>query len=123
VLFDLDGVLLDSRENMGICFTNYFSLREMRREFFRSYMTSRLFTQAGKVFLVNRFVSAPFFDRTYGSDVALPDYLSAARKIEYLDVFPIHHYMLVRRAVFGREQYRNASFPLEMVTSPAEDPT
>jgi putative sugar O-methyltransferase len=103
--------------------TNFFSLGEMRREFFRHYMTSRLFTQARKAFMVNRFVSAPFFDKTYDTDVALPDYLSSARQVEYLDVFPIHHYLLVRRAVFGREEFRNASSPyFEMITAPAGSP-
>lgn len=112
------------REETVDLVTNFFSLGEMRRTFFHSYMTSRLFTQARKVYLVNRFVSAPFFEKTYDSDVALPDYLSAVRKVEYLDVFPIHHYMLVRRAVFGREEFRNASSPyFEMVTSPAGNMT
>jgi putative sugar O-methyltransferase len=104
--------------------TNFFSLGEMRREFFRSYVTSPLFTQARKAYLVNRFVSAPYFDKTYDTDVALPDYLSTTRQIEYLDVFPIHHYLLVRRAVFGLEGFRNASSPyFEMITSPAGSPT
>lgn len=101
--------------------TNFFSLGEMRREFFTSYMRSRLFTHSRHVFLVNRFVSAPFFDRTYDSDVALPDYLLPERHIEYFDMFPIHHYLLSNRPVFGREIFRNVSSPyFEMVTSRRE---
>jgi putative sugar O-methyltransferase len=101
--------------------TNSFSLGEMRREIFNSYMTSQLFRESRRVFLVNRFVSAPYFEKTYDSDISIRDYISPERKIEYFDIFPIHHYMLVKRSVFGRESLRNVSSPyFEIVTSRAE---
>jgi hypothetical protein len=101
--------------------TNFFSLGEMKREFFNIYMTSRLFRESRKVFLVNRFVSAPFFEKTYDSDVSMLDYIAPERNKEYFDVFPIHHYMLIKRNLFGRESFRNVSSPyFEMVTSKAD---
>lgn len=98
--------------------TNFFSLGEMRREFFKVYMTSRLFRESRKVFLVNRFVSAPYFEKTYDTDLSIPDYITPERKIDYFDVFPIHHYQLTKRNILGRESFRNVSSPyFEMVTS------
>lgn len=98
--------------------TNFVSFGEMRRKFLDIYMTSRLFKESQKVFLVNRIVSAPFFEKTYDTDVSVLDYLSTNRKIEYFDIFPMHHYMSVKRKLFGREQFRNASSGyFEMVSS------
>ncbi len=100
--------------------TNFFSLGEMKRAIFSSYMNSRLFRESEKVFLVNRFVSAPFFEKTYDTDLIMPDYLSEKRGIGYYDVFPMHHYLLIKRELFGRESFRNfSSSYFEMITSRA----
>ncbi|MFZ5589819.1 MAG: putative sugar O-methyltransferase [Pseudomonadota bacterium] len=101
--------------------TNFFSLGEMRREFFNIYMNSRLFQESRRVFLVNRFVSAPYFEKTYDSDVSVLDYFSQERKREYFDIFPIHHYLLINRNLFGRNGFRNVGSPyFEMLTSSSD---
>lgn len=97
--------------------TNFFSLGEMRREFFNVYMRSRLFAESKKVFLVNRVVSAPYFEKTYDTDLSVLDYVFPNRHVEYFDLFPIHHYLIVRRPLYGRESSRNFSSPyFEMLT-------
>ena len=78
-------------------FTNFFSLGEMRREFFAHYIKSRLFKESKSVLLANRFVSSPFFEKTYDSDISIIDYMDKARHIKYFDVFPMHHYTLIKR--------------------------
>ena len=89
--------------------SNFVSLGEMRREHFNTYMTSQLFTRSKIMYLVNRFVSAPFFEKTYDSDITFLDYLNVNRKIQYFDIFPIHHYLLMNRTVLGSLSYRNIS--------------
>jgi putative sugar O-methyltransferase len=89
--------------------SNFVSLGEMRREHFNTYMTSQLFTRSKFMYLVNRFVSAPFFEKTYDSDITFLDYLNVNRKIQYFDIFPIHHYLLMNRTVLGSLSYRNIS--------------
>lgn len=91
--------------------SNFVSLGEMRREHFKNYMESSLFLNAKKIYLVNRFVSAPFYERTYDSDLTVVDYLKTSRSILYFDIFPIHHYLLMKRKVLGRLAYRNVSSP------------
>jgi len=98
--------------------TNFFSLGEMRREYFDVYHNSRLFNESDMTYIVNRFVSAPFFDSTYDNDLSILDYYSSNRKKEYFDIFPMHHFLLLKRNVFGRNEFRNMSSPyFELVTS------
>jgi len=90
-------------------FTNSFSFGEMRKEVFKSYINSSLYCQARHVYLVNRFVSAPFFEPTYDTDINILDYKLNQDDIVYFDIFPIHHYMLIERKVLGRSEFRNVS--------------
>ena len=89
--------------------SNHFSLGEMRREFFNVYMNSTLFKKSKKVYIVNRFVSSPFFEKIYDTDLNILDYIDTERSVEYFDVFPVYHYMLMQREVFGRNEFRNLS--------------
>jgi hypothetical protein len=97
-------------ENIDLL-SNFFSLGEMRRFHFEVYMKSPLAKSAAKHYLVNRFVSAPFFEKTYDSDITFLDYLSESRNVNYFDVFPMHHYQIIRRKVLGNDGYRNISSP------------
>jgi putative sugar O-methyltransferase len=98
--------------------TNFFSFGEMRRSVFDSYFNSIMFRQSGKSYLVNRFVSSPFFEKTYDSDLNVFDYSSNERDTEYFDVFPMHLFMQVKRPLFGRNRLRNVSSPFfEMISS------
>ncbi len=99
-------------------FSNFFSFGEMKREFFNIYMNSKLFHDSKNTYLVNRFVSAPFFEKTYDSDLSVLDYLKPGKSLEYFDIFPMHNYMLVKRDLFGRKAHRNTSSSyFEMITS------
>ncbi len=89
--------------------SNFFSLGEMRRSHFEGYMLSPLAQNANNQYLVNRFISAPFFEKTYDSDITFLDYISSNRKISYFDVFPMHHYQIIKRKVLGTDGYRNVS--------------
>jgi len=98
--------------------TNFFSFGEMRRSIFDQYLDSEIFSKAAKQFIVNRFVSAPFFEKTYDTDLTIIDYLRSDRSLDYFDVCPIHHYMLVERELFGRYGPRNISSPyFEIISS------
>ena len=76
-----------------------------------------MFKKAQISYIVNRFVSSPFFEKTYDSDLNILDYKDEFRNIKYFDVFPIHHYNLIYRKLYGRKYFRNISSSyFEMVT-------
>ncbi|MDB4238734.1 putative sugar O-methyltransferase [Alphaproteobacteria bacterium] len=89
--------------------SNFFSFGEMKREFFIEYIKSKVVSKSRHLFLVNRFVSAPFFEPTYDSDLTILDYIDNERSIDYFDVFPMHHYFAPYRELFGRYGLRNVS--------------
>lgn len=89
--------------------TNFFSFGEMRPETFQSYYSSKLITNAVNLYLVNRFVSSPFFEKTYDTDLSILDYMTRESRVEYFDVFPIHHFMAFERELFGVNGLRNTS--------------
>ena len=81
-------------------------------------MDSRLFKESENIYLVNRVVSSPFFEKTYDTDVSILDYIKSFRKIKYFDLFPMHHYLLLKRKLFGRVGFRNVSSPyFEIITT------
>jgi putative sugar O-methyltransferase len=88
--------------------TNFFSFGEMSRKTFFEYFDSEIMSCAKNQYFVNRFVSAPFFEPTYDSDLTIVDYLNS-REVRYFDVFPMHHYHLIKRPVLGRTAFRNTS--------------
>lgn len=99
--------------------TNFFSFGEMKRDTFQNYRESQPYKNAKRVYLVNRFVSAPFFDPTYDSDLNVFDYQTPARKMTYFDIFPIHYFSSLPRFILGRKRRRNISSPyFEMILHP-----
>lgn len=88
--------------------TNFFSFGEMTRPMFEKYIKSQFMRKAKNHYFVNRFVSAPFFEPTYDTDLTVIDYLKD-REIKYFDVFPMHHYKLIKRDILGRSFHRNTS--------------
>lgn len=91
--------------------SNFFSFGEMRREHFSTYFNSELLQEADNIFLVNRFVSSPFFEKTYDSDITIRDYDLKGRTTRHFDVFPVNHYHTMKRELFGRIFLRNISSP------------
>jgi putative sugar O-methyltransferase len=89
--------------------TNFFSLGEMSKEHFRSYLNSPVFAESKSIYTVNRFISAPFFEPTYDNKTTINDYIFPKHDLQYLDVFPIHHFNLLKRNFLGKKRFRNTS--------------
>lgn len=99
------------QDNKVDLYTNFFAFGEMRKEVFNSYLENSLYQNAKKIYLVNRFVSSPFFETTYDTNLNIFDYNLHLNKKIYFDIFPMQHYMLIEREVFGRKEFRNISSP------------
>ena len=96
--------------------TNFFSFGEMRRQTFLEYISSKVFKNSNLTYMVNRFVSAPYFEKTYDSDLNVSHYLKIEGDLQYFDIFPIHYYFVNKRYLFSRKFFRNLSSPyFEMV--------
>ncbi len=89
--------------------TNFFSLGEMSREYFESYKNSPILAKSTRIYTVNRFISAPFFEPTYDNKTTIIDYHFPRHDLHNLDVFPIHHFNLLKRNLLGKERFRNTS--------------
>lgn len=89
--------------------SNFFSFGEMPREIFEEYRDSQLIRNASYVYNVNRFVSSPFFEKTYDTDLNVFDYIVGNHIKIYFDIFPMHHYQAIRRNLFGKTRLRNTS--------------
>ena len=90
--------------------TNIFSFGEMKEEVFKNYKNSNVYKNAKYKFLINRFVSSPFFEKTYNNTTNIMDYISND-KTKYFDIFPIHHYQSPKRKLFGSIKNRPMSSP------------
>lgn len=97
--------------------TNFFSFGEMKKSTFLNYFFSKCFSNSKNIYLVNRFVSSPFFEKTYDSDITVVDYLKLKNhKIKYFDIFPMGHYHTPNRLLFGTKEDRPLSSPyFEMI--------
>lgn len=91
--------------------TNFFSFGEMKKSFFKKYFNNNIVDNAKILYLVNRFVSSPYFEPTYQNDLNIFDYYKKNFKLLYFDVFPIHHYKNIYRKVLGKYSYRPISSP------------
>ncbi len=89
--------------------TNFFSFGEMPRSVFEEYMRSEVLQSSKLLYTVNRFVSSPFFERTYTNDLNVLDYKIIGKQIKYFDVFPMHHYQTTKREFLGHVRFRNTS--------------
>lgn len=106
-------------QNLNIdLLSNFFSFGEMSRETFEGYRDSDPVKLAKNIYLVNRFVSAPYFEKTYHNDLSVLDYKFENHQLYYFDVFPIHHFAAFHREIFGRARLRNTSSSyFEMILS------
>jgi putative sugar O-methyltransferase len=89
--------------------TNFFSFGEMQRDVFKNYIDSEVAAKSSTIYTVNRFVSAPFFEKTYDNDLSVLDYQFSSHRLSYFDVFPIHHFAEFSREFFGVTRPRNTS--------------
>ncbi len=88
--------------------TNFFSLGEMKKEVFDSYMNSKIFKNSDKIYFVNRFFSSPFFEKTYDYPINIFDY-KLDKKTLYFDIFPISQFLINSRKILNRKFFRNFS--------------
>jgi hypothetical protein len=114
--FSSGGFLYLSIDQIGVLdnlkiklVSNFFSFGEMKRDFFNQYTKAKFFRHADSIYLVNRFVSSPNFEKTYDSDLTVLDYQFPEFVNRYFDVFPIHHYAAWRRSLFGSQKIVNTS--------------
>ena len=91
-------------------FTNFFSLGEMKKNTFESYLNSSTYKNSRYVYMANRFSSSPYFDKTYDDNINIFNYRDD-RKILHFDVLPINHYQISNRELFKRSFFRNNSSP------------
>lgn len=89
--------------------TNFVSFGEMKKATFLEYYNSSIFQNSKKSYLVNRFVSSPFFEKTYDSDSTILDYLKKFKETHYFDIFPMHIYLLTKRKLLNRSEFRPIS--------------
>ena len=90
-------------------YSNFFSFGEMPEDVLVAYLESKTYTNAKRLYLVNRVVSSPFFEQVYDNSTNILDYGLNKNNVEYFDLFPIHHYNIINRTIFGRRAPRNYS--------------
>ena len=90
-------------------YSNFFSFGEMPEDVLGDYLSSDTFKNAKFLYLVNRVASSPDFEQIYDNQTTILDYQLEKRNVEYFDLFPIHHYNVFRRELFGRKAPRNYS--------------
>lgn len=88
--------------------TNFFSLGEMTKETFQSYMESDFMKKSDYIYFANRFCSSPFFEKTYDEAINVFNY-EVNKKRLYFDIFPIGQYQISSRTIFNRNFFRNTS--------------
>jgi putative sugar O-methyltransferase len=83
-------------------FSNFASLGEMRREWFKGYIDSPVFQTSDYFFCANRYESAP----TYDSDLTVLDYpIWDAQKKIHFTTCPVFSHIYPRRNLFFNEKY------------------
>jgi len=88
----------------------------MNKKTFESYYNSDKINRSKIIYLVNRFISSPFFEPSYESNINIFDYKKDFYNTDYLDIFPMHHYYKHPRKIFGRHNKRPSSSPcFEMI--------
>ena len=88
--------------------TNFFSLGEMKKQTFEKYLNSEIVQNSDIVYSANRFISSPFFEKTYDDSLNIFDY-KIKNKMFYFDIFPISHYQVTPRNILNRNFFRNIS--------------
>ena len=96
--------------------TNFFSLGEMKKQVFDNYIYSDVIKNSDFVYFANRFISSPFFEKTYDDSINIFDY-KLNQKCFHFDIFPISQYQIISRNILNRTFFRNISSPyFEMIS-------
>ena len=91
--------------------SNFFSFGEMSKITFMNYIKKIKNSEINFIYSVNRFISSPFFEKTYDTNLNIFDYTIDNYSKIYFDIFPIHHYIKPKRLLFGRNCKRPMSSP------------
>ena len=84
--------------------TNVFSFGEMKEKVFEDYKNSNLYKNAEYKYLVNRIVSSPFFEKTYGE--------IKTNVLNYVNEYDhVHYFDVPKRNVFNSIKNRPCSSP------------
>ena len=84
--------------------TNFFSLGEMKKIDFKSYLQSKIILKSEQIYFCNRFDSAPFYEPTYEEKYSLIDYLIDGYRVKITQSSGIHRYLMLPRKLFGRNK-------------------
>jgi len=82
--------------------SNFFSFGEMKLETYKNYINNQNVKNSNYIYLVNRFVSSPQFEKTYDSKLTILDYIFLDRSKLLFDIFPIHVYNNIKRKLFKK---------------------
>lgn len=92
--------------------TNFFSFGEMKKKDFVEYFNSQVANSSKNIYLANRVVSSPYFEKTYDSDLNILDYIKEeTHKVKFFDILPIGHYYVPDRLLFDTYRERPISSP------------
>ena len=89
--------------------TNFYSLGEMSRVSFNSYMQSELIRKAKNIYFCNRYDSSPFYEKTFDESYSILDYIIKENNIVLNRSSGIHNYMMPIRKLNGKTKARPIS--------------
>ena len=89
--------------------TNFYSLGEMPRTSFNSYINSKIINNAKHLYFCNRYDSSPYYESTYQESYSLLDYLRKEYNVILNRSSGIHNYMMPIRKLFGKIKARPIS--------------
>ena len=89
--------------------TNFYSLGEMPKNFFNSYLESKLIKESKYLYFCNRYDSSPFYEKTFQESFSMMDYLVEGFKVKLNRSSGIHNYMKPIRYLFKNKKPRPIS--------------
>ncbi len=89
--------------------TNFYSLGEMSRKEFKSYLNSSIMLNSKYLYFCNRYDSSPFYEPTFSESYSILDYLLEGFNISINRSAGIHNYATPVRKLFGKTKARPIS--------------
>lgn len=89
--------------------TNFYSLGEMPKVYFKKYLDSKIVKKSGFVYFCNRYDSSPFYEKTFQESYSLVDYFIDDFNVILNRSSGIHNYMMPVRKLFGVKKARPIS--------------
>ncbi len=89
--------------------TNFYSLGEMPKKYFRTYLDSAILKESKNIYFCNRYDSSPFYEKTFHESYSLIDYILEGFNLRVNRSSGIHNYMMPVRKLFGSKKPRPIS--------------